>query len=312
MKRLLEDLDARFDLGYRVRGVPLGELIERIDVDLDDSPLGNWGTPGPPGELASASQGPVDLHYVPHLFPGMDPKLRLAHRLQYHLLPTGVPGGAPVSIAAVLESYCHLSGDLFGWEMFGEGSFLVWIVDVSGHGLETGLASAVIRVIIDNLGAHGGVDALVGELNEALNRCVRPGGAALFATGVFITLEADGTAVFCSAGHPPALVIGLNGEQRELQPNSRPVGLFSGQRFAIDRTRIAPGETLFLYTDGLIELTIREGEQYGMRRLREFLGKNPGEPRALTEALYREIASMHDMTQLDDDVTFVAARMREP
>ena len=158
MKRLLDDLAARFDLEQQVRGLRLGELIERADVDLDTSPLQDWGTPGPPDDVASVSRGLVDLHYVPHLFPEMDLKLRLAHRLQYHLLPTEVPADAPLSIAAVLESYCHLSGDLFSWDMLPDGNFLIWIVDVAGHGLETGLASAVLKVIIDSLRDQGRVD----------------------------------------------------------------------------------------------------------------------------------------------------------
>ena len=57
----------------------------------------------------------------------------------------------PVAIAAVLESYCHLSGDLFGWEARRDGKFLIWIVDMAGHGLRAGLASAILRTLVTNL-----------------------------------------------------------------------------------------------------------------------------------------------------------------
>jgi hypothetical protein len=232
MKRLLDDLAARFDLEQRVRGLRLGELIERADVDLDDSPLRDWGTPGPPDDVASVSRGLVDLHYVPHL-------------------------------------------------------------------------------IIDSLRDLGRVDELVNELNDALSRCVRPGGRTLFATGFFMTLAAGGAAEFCSAGHPPALLTGPDREQRELESNSRPIGLFRDQSYVAEETRIEPGQTMFFYTDGLIELTTRAGEPFGLRRLREFLRSAQPEPKALTQSLYREIARDHDMARLDDDVTFVAAQMRE-
>jgi sigma-B regulation protein RsbU (phosphoserine phosphatase) len=311
MKRLLGDLAAGFDLEYRVRGVRLAELLENLELNLDGGPLQDFGTPGPSGKVASATEGPVDLHYVPHLFPEMDPKLRLAHRLQYALLPKGVPLAAPVSIAAVLESYCHLSGDLFGWEMLTGGDFLIWIVDMSGHGLETGLASALLKVIVDNLRGRDRVDELLGELNEALSSCVRPGGREMFATGLFMTLSADGKAKYCSAGHPPALVTGAKGQPRELVSNSRPVGLFRDQRFAVDETVLAPGETLFLYTDGLTELTTHTGGQFGLPRLREFLTGDVRPPREMTRSLYEDLARNHDMATLNDDVTFVAARMLE-
>ena len=308
MKRLLDDLAASFDLDHRVRGVRLAELLEALDVDLDENQLQDFGTPGPAERVATATEGPVDLHYVPHLFPEMEPKLRLAHKLQYILLPKGVPVAAPVSIAAVLESYCHLSGDLFGWELLDGGDFLIWIVDMSGHGLETGLASALLKVIIDNLRDRNRVDELVGELNEALSCCVRPGGRAMFATGFFMTLAGDGTARFCSAGHPSALVAGPGKAIRELAANSRPIGLFQGQQFSVDEDRLEPGETLFLYTDGLIELTTRAGEQFGLPRLREFLQASDREPRVMTKSLYEDLARDHDMRILEDDVTFLAAR----
>jgi hypothetical protein len=56
MKRLLDDLDALFDLEYPVQGVRLGELIEPFDMDLDESSLQGWGTAGPAGEIATVSR----------------------------------------------------------------------------------------------------------------------------------------------------------------------------------------------------------------------------------------------------------------
>jgi sigma-B regulation protein RsbU (phosphoserine phosphatase) len=222
-----------------------------------------------------------------------------------------MPEEAPVTIAAVLESFCHLSGDLFGWRLRSDGNFLLWIADMSGHGLETGLASAVLKVLIDELSKEGGVEGLAAELNETMIRCVRPGGRMLFATGFFMTLGRDGSATFCSAGHPPALLIGPGRELRELGATSRPIGLFQDQPFRAEQIRLVPGETLFLYTDGLIELTPLEGEQFGPEQLRAFLREPHGDPLALTGSLYESIAAVHDLKKLDDDVTFVAARMLE-
>jgi sigma-B regulation protein RsbU (phosphoserine phosphatase) len=246
---------------------------------------------------------------MPHLFPGMDLKLQLAHKLQYHLLPAEVPVAAPVRIAAVLESFCHLSGDLFGWRMMANGGFLIWIVDMSGHGLETGLTSAVVKAIIDSLGDESRVHEMVSQVNEALGHCVRPGGRAIFATGFFMTLAADGTAEFCSTGHPPTLVTGSHGELRELSSNSLPIGMFTDREFVAEETYISEGDTLFLYTDGLIELASPDGESFGLRRLREVLQGTPREPKELTESIYERIDRDHDMARLEDDVTFIAAQM---
>jgi sigma-B regulation protein RsbU (phosphoserine phosphatase) len=311
VKRLLGDLAATFDLEHRVRGVRLGDLIDRYQVDLDSGPIQGWGTPGVVGEVAGVSQGPVYLYYVPHLFPEMEEKLRLAHYLQYHLLPKQVPEGAPLSIAAVLEAYCHLSGDLFGWRWTRDGEFLIWIVDLAGHGFEIGLSCAVIKAIIDSLEDVESVEDLVGELNDSLMQSVRDEHSTLFATGFFMTLTSDGEARYCSAAHPPALCADREGGLRALDVISKPIGMFRGQRFESRKIRLEPDETLFLYTDGLIELTTRSGEQFGQARLRQFLERAQREPQALTALLYREIARDHDLTSLDDDVTYLAARLRE-
>ena len=86
MRRLLEDFDALFDLTYLVGDTPLGELLERTVSGLDQ-PCQNWGTKGRREEIFSETGRFVSFYYRPHLFPGMDLKLRLAHELQYRLLP---------------------------------------------------------------------------------------------------------------------------------------------------------------------------------------------------------------------------------
>lgn len=308
MKRLLDHFAELFDLDYRIGGARIGELIERAVVDLDEHTHPDWGAQGPAASVQEAgSDRFVRFYYRPHLFPGMELDLRLAHKLQFHLLPRDVPPEAPVTIAAVLESYCHLSGDLFGWEMLADGKFLVWIVDVSGHGVQSGLASATLSVIIDNLHDRSHVEALVGQLNDALNRCARSD--SLYATGFFMAVDADGSASYTSAGHPAVLVRDGDRKLHELKSNSRPIGMLPDQRYAVDETCLAPGDTLLLYTDGVLEGTDRAGQEFGIARLRDILQNARGRPEELTGALYRAIAGHQDMAKLDDDVTFLAMRM---
>jgi len=307
MKRLLTDFAELFDLDYRIRGVRVGELVERTVADLDEHPQPDWGTPGSASEVASKGGRFVKFYYIPHLFPGMELKLRLAHKLQFQLLPRDVPQGAPLAVAAVLESYCHLSGDLFGWEMLPDDKFLIWIVDLAGHGVQAGLASAMLKVIIDNLGERDRVSSLVAELNAALNRCARS--ESLFATGFFLVMESDGNASYTSAGHPAVLVRRRDGDLGELSSNSGPIGLLPDQRYVAEQVRLSPGETLLFYTDGLLEAFDSDGQEFGIERVRRLLGKAPDVPEEITGALYGAVASHQDMAKLDDDITFLAARV---
>jgi hypothetical protein len=96
MRRLLEDFDDLFDLTQRIGDATLGDLLEQTVARLGQSSQ-EWGTEGRRQELLSESGRFVSFYYRPHLFPGMELKLRLAHELQYKLLPQELPPGSPVS-----------------------------------------------------------------------------------------------------------------------------------------------------------------------------------------------------------------------
>ena len=147
------------------------------------------------------------------------------------------------------------------------------------------------------------------ELNETFAGCLRNDKGNLFATGFFMALSDDGSACYTSAGHPPMLLRRENGQIEELPANGLPIGMFSGRRYTAKEVRLKPGDTLLMYTDGLVETTNTEGEFFGLDRLRGHLQPKIDTPRSLTDSLYRTIAQYQDMAKLDDDVTFVAAKM---
>ncbi len=305
MQRLLDGFSTLFNLDHQVRGMRLGDLVTTAIDDLDQQPLPEWGSPGPRHLLSTGAES-FDFYYAPHLLPKMDLALRLAHKLQFHMLPREVPAGAPLSLAAVLESYCHLSGDLFGWEMLADGKFLIWIVDLSGHGTRAGLASAMLKVLIDNLRQRSLVGSMVTELNDSFISCLQEDRGSLFATGFFMAVAPDGTACYTSAGHPPIMVRKHDGRLVELPSNGVPIGMFPGRRYMAMKALIEQGDTLLLHTDGVAETTNKAGEQFSLDRLREFMLTEHDSPRSLTRSLFRTISEYQDMDKLDDDVTFVA------
>jgi sigma-B regulation protein RsbU (phosphoserine phosphatase) len=310
MRRLLDDFGSLFDLDHSIAGTTLGGLLERAVSGLESSRAEEWGSRGRREQLASRSGGLVSFYYRPHLFPGMELKLRLAHELQFRLLPRSLSEAAPFSVAAVLESYCHLSGDLFGWQQLRDRRFLIWIVDIAGHGVRSGLASAVLRILVDNLCERGRVDLLVSELNGHLCRAIRPEHDGLFATAFFAVVDDDGYAAYCSAAHPPMLLRRVDGNVEELESLGRPLGLFADSAYRAREFRLRVGDALLLYTDGLVEMTGTDGRPFGLDRVRDHVRASDGDPEQLTREIYRDVASRHDIDQLDDDVTFLAARLR--
>lgn len=305
MRRLLQDFDRVFVGDHPVDREPLAARITRILDEADADDLPEFGTEGDTRRVATQSDGYVQFNYRPHLFPGMADDLRLAHQLQFHLLPRELPEGAPVDVAAVLESFCHLSGDLFGWQKLRDGRFLIWIADVSGHGIGAGLCAAVLKVLIDRASERGEVARFVAEIDRDLHACKRPGYDALYATGFFMVFEDDGTATYCSAGHTPALLKRNDGTIETLESTSTPVGLLPGQRFESVELQLQRGDSLLLYTDGLIETTNKSGEMFGLERVHSMFDSPFGRPEEMTGRLYNELSARQNLPKLDDDVTFL-------
>lgn len=302
---LMTELRRAFDLATPLGDGSLGDAVERRirALKLGDTPA--WGSQGSMTQLAKKESGALDFYYRPHLFPDMEPALRLGHGLQFDLLPRHLPKESPLRIAAVLESYCHLSGDLLGWRMEGEELFL-WIADVSGHGVRAGLAAATLYFLIDSIedGLRPGVFAQrVSELMLAARNPEDP--RALFATAVWLRAGADGRVTYASSGHNPMLLLQSTGEIAYLGSTGKPLGLLPRQTFADRRFELDETDVLCLFTDGLVEARSPDEEELGTDRLAEIVRRRSGSPMDLTRAIHWAVREHQSTRLLDDDLTYM-------
>ena len=305
IESLIEDLGRAFDLSTAIGDRTLGEAVEQRIRSLRMEETPEWGSEGDMTQVAQLEAGPLDFYYRPHLFPGMDPALRLGHHLQFDLLPRSLPKTSPVRVATVLESYCHLSGDLLGWRLEGEELFL-WIADVSGHGVRAGLAAAVLYFLIDAV--EPGLEPA--EIARRVNDSVIDARNAadtqpLFATAFWLRVGRGGRGAYASCGHPPMLLRRVGGDLEQLGATGMPVALLSSQTFGQAEIGLEPGDSLCLFTDGLIEAPEAEQERLKRRRLKEVLLAHSGSPLDATRAIYRAIREHQDTSLLDDDLTFM-------
>lgn len=304
----MAEVGRAFDLSTPLGATSLGKAIEsRIRaLELGGSPA--WGTDGEMTQLAEIESGALDFYYRPHLFPDMEASLRLGHRLQFDLLPRHLPEDSPLRVAAVLESYCHLSGDLLGWRLEGDDIF-VWIADVSGHGVRAGIASASLYFLINSI--EGGLPPgqFAQRVNEAMvaarNESDR---AALFATAFWLRANAAGEVRYASSGHNPMLVGRSNGEVEEFGATGKPLGLLPDQTFGERMFRLGEEDVLCLFTDGLVEATNEADEEFGSDRVAAILRERGGLPMDWTRRLYRGVREHQASRLFEDDLTFLAAR----
>lgn len=314
LDRIVDDLLARLAESFRldtvVGGRPLGEVLAGIARAAAGAPT-RWGSEGERREVASAGSGPLSFHYRPHLFPGMAADLHLGHQVQFDLLPRALPPASPLEMAAVLESYCHLSGDLLGWHEGRPGQLTAWLLDVSGHGIRAGFAAVVLKLVIADIAGDRPLDAIVHDLDRRFVAARNPEDPrSLYATGLFLRCSGEGPIEYVCAGHPELVVQRRDGGMTTHGATGPPIGLLPGARFEVEEIPFAAGETAVMLTDGLIEACDEHGRAFGEDRVQRLVAACSGSVDELADRLYAEVASHHDLRRLDDDLTFVVLRRR--
>jgi sigma-B regulation protein RsbU (phosphoserine phosphatase) len=309
--QLLKQLGGSFRLDYPVGGRSLADRFEETIERAARSHGVEFGTSGDKAEVRCVTEEALRFSYRPHLFPGMDPSLKLGHLVQYDLLPRELPSGCPVEVAAMLESYCHLSGDLFGWHPTTDGGLTLWLLDVSGHGLRAGFAAVVFKLILADTDPRLGPAAMAKRVEKRFNEARNPDDpGCLYATGIVLTVHRDGTVPFVSAGHPPMLVRRASGRVDQIGATTLPLGLFPEIDCDDAELRLDPDDTVLVCTDGLFELRNPAEELFGVERTADLLSRTDGGPAPVIDALTDSVGSFHDLDRLDDDLCLVAFRLR--
>ena len=146
---------------------------------------------------------------------------------------------------------------------------------------------------------------LVGELNDLI--WPRLPDASLVTMVLAVIDPVEDTMSWCSAGHPPALLVTDGRQVRPLEDPDPPCGAFPDSRFRTHNERFAPGDLLFLHTDGLIEAR-RGGLEFGERGVHQALLEAVEEPpNTLARSVYAA-ARVWCEGRLNDDVAIAVVR----
>ena len=191
----------------------------------------------------------------------MEMEVRSAREVQQVLVPETVPTVPGFAIDSVYKPAAELGGDFFQVISLPDASTLIVIGDVSGKGLKAAMTVSLIvgtlRTLIDYTQEPS--EILLG-MNRRLFGRVQDG----FATCVVLRLKPNGDATIANAGH---LAPFRDGEELPLR-GSLPLGISADAVFEELVFRLQEGETLTLYTDGIVEARSADGELYGFERVK--------------------------------------------
>ncbi len=196
-------------------------------------------------------------------------EMDLLARMQLGLLPRETPKLEGYEIAARSILATEAGGDLYEFLHDTEGRLWIAAGDVSGHGYSCAIAQAMTKAGLASLVEADRTPAMV---LDRLDRVLRGiGSPRTFTTLALLRLDpATGNALIASAGHPyPWLV--TDGEAREIELPSLPLGQGPPRTYADVSLTIERGATLVFCSDGLFEGTDSDGRPYGFDTIRPLL-----------------------------------------
>jgi len=262
-------------LPLRARGRILGVLTMRIAAGADWKPVISRSAAR---EIAARAALALDNALL------YERERDVSHTLQLGLLGGALPTFEHVVVASAYRpgsAALEVGGDWYDAFPLENGAIALVVGDVVGHGLEAAVAMGQLRGAVSAL-ARSSSPAL---LLERLDAFVETVPSAATATLAYVALDPTTGAVrYACAGHPPPLVLSPDGRTRFLwDGRSAPLGSILGQERAGAEDRLDEGETLVLYTDGLVERRTA-GIDEGLERLAEAARRRPlGDPRLADE-----------------------------
>jgi len=236
----------------------------------------------------------------------IDKELEIARQLQFSILPAKVPQVANLRIAASYLPMTAVAGDFYAFVPINEHQIGFLVADVSGHGVPAALIASMIKV------AMHAVDGYAHDPTEVLRRLGNTLASELlgqFVSAAYLWIDSKTrTARYSAAGHPPLLRWrAADGLLTRIESNGMLFGVLADGDYPACDIKLASGDRLLLYTDGLTEPENSTGESFGDRKLEEVVRDNPSRPAPeLAECLLTELRAWQSpgLTQ-QDDITLI-------
>ena len=248
----------------------------------------------------------------------IEDELDTARKLQMSMVPSIFPTPSPecpIEIFAVMEPAREVGGDLYDFFPTADGRLAFAIGDVSGKGIAAAMFMArtknLLRVVTGLLQQpHGMADpgAIVSRVNREL---ADDNDMMMFVTLLFGIIDPrNGLVTFTNAGHDPAYRLGPDGVIPVEGPQGIALGVNPAFEFQTGELRLAPGEALYLYTDGITEAMAPDDAMYGKERLEEQLRGLIDAP--LDRVIGETVQAVRDFAATcpqSDDITGLALRL---
>ncbi len=237
-------------------------------------------------------------------------ELNIAAQIQLDMLPRvfpAFPDRHDFDIYARMIPAREVGGDFYDFFLVDDDHLCLVMADVSGKGVPASLFMTVAKSLIKSRAQLGEQPA---ELLYNVNNQLCDGNdAELFVTVWMAIIQlSTGKGVAANAGHEHPVIRRKNGQFELVTYRHSPaVATMEGIRFRQHEFELDPGDTLFVYTDGVPEATNSKEELFGTDRMLHALNTCPGDtPKQLLKAVRDEIDDFVGDAPQFDDITMMA------
>lgn len=240
----------------------------------------------------------------------IDSELRIAREIQMGMLPAlSRTGDSRYAVHAVLKPAKEVGGDLYHFFVRDEDRICLAVGDVAGKGISASLHMAITQKLLKALAQSGEEPA---GLLERLNRELCDGNETMTFVTLFVAFIdlRSGEAVLGNGGHNPPYWIRRGNVSRLVLEPGLALGIREQAVYTNQRLCLKPGDTLFLYTDGVTEAMNAHKDLFGDDRLKTALLRvRDQEPEAICHGIMEDLAHFVGQSEPSDDITMLALRL---
>lgn len=241
-------------------------------------------------------------------------ELELAAKIQEGLLPDEKMEMEKMDLAGGLIPASEIGGDAFDYIDMEDGCQLIYLGDVTGHGVPAGIVSSVANAVLFGLRREKDLMDITDHLNQVLREKTTP--------NVFMTMALThwdpkkGELTYVNAGHPPVFYYSAEKKKvTEVKLEGIALAFVDDIRPAIkvQKFKMKPGDVVVMYSDGVPEAANKKGEQYGIPRARRIIQGACDDlftAEGIKNAVLTDVVDYIGKKDRDDDITVVVLKRK--
>ena len=210
-------------------------------------------------------------------------------------------------IASEIFAVRHLAGDFFTIKETNRGPVLA-LGDICGKGLAAGMwTTHLVGLVATRAAVSSAPESVVAGVNRDV--CLMASAVPLASLFVARLDAATGMLDYCSAGHPPALLLRADGKLELLSEGGLLLGVIPAAPYVRGRVELGPGDVLLAYSDGVLESVNQTDEEFGYARIESQLrGARTDSADALLFSVLGAVQDFAATRPLVDDMSLVIVR----